>query len=214
LNKINNYEAYLFDLDGTLVPSEKLKGQALSKACEYFGRKVSIDFYKDVMGESWEIVRAYFFKKGNFSPNKEEFDNVFKKIYQELIQKELVFQNDVKIFLDKLIKENKKLALVSSASSWMVKQILQKFDLVNYFKTIVTKEDVKNHKPDPEAYTLAIKRLALLPGQVLIFEDSNAGITAAKNAGCDAIAINHEFNVKHDFSIADKVISNFNEIIF
>jgi HAD superfamily hydrolase (TIGR01509 family) len=209
---VNKYSAYIFDLDGTLVQSEKLKGKAISEACSYFGKKVSIETYKDIMGESWEVVTSYFFKKAKINPNKNEFDRVFKKIYEKLIQVELDLSPNVKKILKKLSQNNKKLAIVSSASLWMLEQILQKFDLSKYFDVIITKENVKNHKPNPEAYFLALNKLSLSSSKVLVFEDSFAGIKAAKAAGCDVIAFKHEFNMKHDFSLAKNVISDFSEI--
>ena len=48
---INSYSAYLFDMDGTLVDSEKLKGEALVTTCHLFGGVANIDTYKEVMGE-------------------------------------------------------------------------------------------------------------------------------------------------------------------
>ncbi|MEN8122254.1 MAG: HAD-IA family hydrolase, partial [Bacteroidota bacterium] len=81
------------------------------------------------------------------------------------------------------------------------------------FDIVISHEDVNNHKPDPEAYILALKQLKLPGSEVLVFEDSNAGIIAAKKANCDVVAFRHEFNNNNDFSLAIKVISDFNEVL-
>jgi len=200
-------------MDGTLVQSERLKGKALSEACSYFGTEVNIDIYKAVMGESWEVVTNRFFEYGKINPDKIEFDKIFKEVYEKLIQDELELSNNIKQLLDNLKINNKKLGVVSSASLWMVGQILKKFNLINYFDVVVTKEDVKNHKPNPEAYLFALTKLLLPAPKVLVFEDSFAGIIAANKSGCDVIAYQHEFNKNHDFCLAEKVISDFDEII-
>ena len=100
---------------------------------------------------------------------------------------------------------------MSSASGWIVNQVLSQLNLSEFFDIIITKEDVTKLKPDPEAYLLALERLSLANSQVLIFEDSKSGLIAAKNANCDSVAFRHEFNVNNDFSLAIKTISDFNE---
>ena len=209
---MKNYSAYLFDLDGTLVDSEKLKGKALAETCSLFGAKVDAAIYKTVMGESWAHVTAYVFKKANIAPDFDTFNDAFKKIYRELLRTELKPNPNIETLLTKLKNKGKKLGLVSSASGWMVDQVLSQLKLSEFFDIIITKEDVTKYKPDPEAYLLALEKLSLASSQVLIFEDSKSGLIAAKNANCDSVAFRHEFNVNTDFSLALMVISDFDEV--
>ena len=117
-HSLKEYSAYLFDLDGTLVDSEKLKGKALAETCSLFGAKVDADIYKAVMGESWAHVTAYFFKKANITPDFDTFNDQFKKIYQELIRTELKANPNIEKLLTKLKAKEKILGLVISASCW------------------------------------------------------------------------------------------------
>lgn len=208
---MKEYSAYLFDLDGTLVQSERLKGLAISEACNYFGHKMDLNIYKNVMGESWEVVTNYFFRKGKINPQLDEFNVVFRKIYEELISDELILSPNVNPLLNKLLVKKKKLGVVSSASKWMVDQILLQVELFDIFDIIITQEQVVKHKPDPEAYLLALKQMGLPGSEVLVFEDTSAGLRAATKAACDTIAIQHEFNTKNDLSLAIKVITDFDE---
>lgn len=206
---MKNYSAYLFDMDGTLVDSEKLKGLALVKSCSHFGGLVGVDTYKTVMGESWEQVTDYFFAEAQIEPDFDEFNTVFKLAYQELLFHELKPNPNVVELLSNLKERGKKIGVVSSAFGWMVDQVLTQLDLKKYFDIVVTQEDVKKHKPDPEAYLLALQKLALPGSEVLIFEDSEVGIIAAAKAGCDTVAFKHDFNANHDFSFALRVITGF-----
>ncbi len=61
---------------------------------------------------------------------------------------------------------------------------------------------------------LDLEKLSLSGSDVLVFEDSNAGLVAAKKANCDLVAFQHEFNVNNNFSTAIQVISDFNEVLF
>jgi len=212
MSKKKNYLAYLFDLDGTLVDSEKLKGKALVATCNLFGGNVNIDVYKQVMGKSWEFVANHFFKVTGIKPKMETFNSEFKNIYQDLLFNELEPNLNSVAFLTKLKEKGKRIGLVSSASLWMVDQILSQLKLSDFFEIVITKEDVMKHKPDPEAYLLAIEKLSIASSEVLIFEDSYPGLMAAQRANCDVIAIRHAFNKDHNFKLAIQVIEDFNEI--
>ena len=210
---LKEYKAYLFDMDGTLVSSEKLKGTAISKACSRFGGDVDVNVYKEVMGGSWEVVANHFFEIAKISPNMEEFVSEYSIIYKELLRHNLKLTPNAKEFLIELSEKGKKIGIVSSSFSWMINQILEQLHLSDYFDIVIAKEDVKNHKPHPEAYLLALNRLSLTSSDVLIFEDSQAGLLSAKGANCDAIAIEHEFNSNNNLSLSLKVIKDFSEVM-
>ena len=91
----------------------------------------------------------------------------------------------------------------------MVEQILSQFSLCEKFHIIITQEDVSKHKPHPQAYTLALDRFGVKAAETLVFEDSNAGLIAASRAGCDTIAILHDYNIEHDLSVSLMQIKNF-----
>ena len=213
MEKLKKYKAYLFDMDGTLVSSEKLKGTAISQACSLFGGDVDVNIYKEVMGGSWEVVANHFFDSAQISPNMDEFISEYNIIYKELLRNELKVTPFAKEFLIKLSEEGKKIGLVSSSFSWMVDQILEQLNLSEFFDIVIAKEDVKHHKPHPEAYLLALHKLSLSSSEVLILEDSTAGLQAAKRANCDVIAVAHEFNTNNDLSLALKVITDFSEVM-
>ena len=210
---MKKYTAYLFDLDGTLVDSEKLKGKALAETCSLFGGTVDVKVYKTVMGERWLNVTSHFFTMAKIEPDIDEFNAEFKKFYQELLLKELTPNPNVVELLFKLKALRKKMGVVSSGADWMVDQVLSQLELSEFFDIVISKEQVKKLKPDPEAYLLALEKLGLPSSEVLIFEDSNSGLIAARNANCDSVAFKHEFNANHDLSLAIQTISDFNEFL-
>ncbi len=208
---MKNYSAYLFDMDGTLVNSERFKGKALSEACRHFGGNVDVNIYKMVMGESWSIVTNHFFSSAQIAPNLDEFNAEFNKLYKKSLLENLALNPGVKELLFEITENGKKVGIVSSAAIWMVDQILTQLEISNYFDIIITGEHVIKHKPDPESYMLALDQLSLPGSEVLVFEDSNAGLIAANRASCETVAFQHEFNTNNDLSLAQQVISNFNE---
>ncbi len=63
--------------------------------------------------------------------------------------------------------------------------------LSDVFRTIVSQEDVRVTKPDPEVYRLALTRLGIEPTEAVALEDSPTGLAAARAAGVRALAIGH-----------------------
>ncbi|EGQ8391365.1 HAD family phosphatase [Vibrio cholerae] len=211
-SELKDYEVYLFDMDGTLVNSEPLKGKALALACSDYGAHVDHNIYKDVMGESWQVVTGHFFKNANIAPDLTEFNRYFRAHYEQMLNDELELNIGAKAYIEQLKLSGKICGVVSSAAAWMVENILTSLQLDNAFDLVITQEHVTKHKPDPEAYTLALAKLAASPEQTIVFEDSTAGILAGKSSGCDVIAIKHSFNGKNDLSGAIKAICTYEEM--
>lgn len=202
-------KALLFDLDGTLVDSEPLKAEAISLVFREMGHSVSVNVYKDVMGQSWEKVIEHFAKAAGTTIDEEKFNPIFRTHYQKLITEKVQIKSDLISFLDFALKLNLKMAVVSSASQWMVDGILKKLELQKYFSLVITQQDVTKHKPDPEAYLVALKKLDVQASEAWVFEDSEAGVQAALGAGCECLAIRHDFNERHQFTGAQAVLRSF-----
>ncbi|KAB0303679.1 HAD family phosphatase [Vibrio fortis] len=209
---LKDYKVYLFDMDGTLVNSEPLKGKALAMACADYGSIVDHNIYKDVMGESWQVVTGHFFHHAQISPELTEFNRYFRAHYEELLRVSLELNSGAKEYVEALKKSGKTCGVVSSAATWMVENILASLELENLFDLVITQEHVTKHKPDPEAYVLALEKLNASPDQTVVFEDSNAGVLAGKASGCDVIAIEHDFNGKNDLSGAIANIQSYDEL--
>lgn len=207
------YKGFLFDMDGTLVNSEPLKGKALALACGYYGKRPDYRIYQNVMGQDWSSVTQHFFFEAKISPELNEFNQYFKRHYQALLEEQLTLTEGVKPYLKQLKEKGYKLGVVSSAASWMMTQILKQLELENSFDIVITQEDVSQHKPHPEAYLLALDKLNIEAKNTLVFEDSSAGIEAANLAGCDVIVIRHEFNINNDMSEAKACLSSFEELL-
>ena len=87
------------------------------------------------------------------------------------------------------VRPEMKTVLVTTASDGSVRAILQHFDIAHIFDLLITGDDVTRHKPDPEAYTLALARLHLDAGDCLAFEDSDVGAASADAAGIAVVRV-------------------------
>ncbi len=207
-------KACLFDLDGTLAASEVLKARALAGACASYGiEKADHALYAEVMGQDWDTVTSHFFQTYRIDADTAEFNNRFRASYLGLIEMEIAATDGAKEFIQECRSAGLVLGLVSSADSWMVDKVLQALHLEGAFDLVITKNDVSRHKPHPEAYLLAMSRLRLDRENVVVFEDSAAGLMAATRAGCRCVVIRHSFNVRHDLSRAFIQIESFRELL-
>jgi beta-phosphoglucomutase len=81
-------------------------------------------------------------------------------------------------------------AVVSGAFREEIEPVLQAAGIAGAFTTLVTADDVANGKPHPEGYEALVERLdGIGAGEVLVFEDTEAGVVAATRAGCRCVAL-------------------------
>lgn len=204
--------ALMLDLDGTLVDSEPLKGLALAETCGQYSSAVSPAIYAEVMGSDWSTVLAHFFRQAGIHPDPDEFTEQFRHRYLAYLETRLQLTQGAESFLAQASERKIRLALVSSAAPWMVDKILALTGLKDAFEIVISQADVTRHKPNPEAYLLALQRLRTTPMDSIVIEDSTSGLLAAHGAGCRSIAIRHSFNRQHDFSLAALEVPNFNDL--
>ncbi len=101
--------------------------------------------------------------------------------------------------------------IASSTHRENITTTLDVLGLVDYFSEIVTAEDVKRGKPDPEVFLTAAKRIEVEPADAVVFEDALVGIAAAKAAGMRVVAV-ATTEPKEKLSHADWVVDRLDEL--
>jgi HAD superfamily hydrolase (TIGR01509 family) len=202
--------AILFDLDGVLIDSESLKARAHAATVADFGGEVDPLYYGTVMGRDHATVRAAFLRKGSITATaNDDYSARYRSHYETLVDAELVATPGALALLESLASSGEyKLALVTSSQRWMVDRVFKRVPLAAHFDLTVTADDVERHKPYPDAYLLAAERLDTPAHRAVIFEDSEAGVTAAVDSGASVVAVRHPFNPTHDFTGVAKIIQS------
>ena len=88
-----------------------------------------------------------------------------------------------------IMKDFYHIALVTTASQKNSEEILNFFKKRDLFELIISAEDVKNKKPDPEGFVKAMNYFNIAPKDTIIFEDSNIGIEAAIKSGANILKV-------------------------
>lgn len=203
------FKAFIFDMDGVIVDNTSFQIQSWKKLL----KKYAVNFedeeiLQQTLGRKAEEIIIHFFKTKEANIIEQLKEERFR-IYKSLSKQKLELISGLINFL-KLLKKNKKLVLLaSSGSKKSVNFILSKFDLRKYFNIIITGESVIKAKPNPQIYLLASKKSGFEPKECVVFEDSPAGIKAAKKAGINCIGILTSYN-KLEKTLFN--IKNFTEI--
>jgi HAD superfamily hydrolase (TIGR01509 family) len=187
---LKQYKAFVFDLDGTLIDSEKYHADGFAHAVE------ALSGYRITEAERREFFEAH---TSTFVPVLNERHGLKLNVEQALEYKRAHvrehFKTDVfpqAIHFIRKWRERKRMSLASNSPKQFVKNALIEGRMIDLFETVCTADDVTHRKPDPEMYILSLKWLKLEPHEAIIFEDSPAGVKAAQAAGCPVIMIDNK----------------------
>ncbi len=132
------------------------------------------------------------------------------ELYLKLVEDELKVYPGVIDLIHKL-ESDYMLALTTSSTLAEAQTVIDLLELAGCFEVVVTAEDVKKGKPDPEPYLLTLYRLEKTAEDCVVIEDSENGIKSAKAAGLRCIAIPNTENPKNLWQ-ADQIVADYSEI--
>lgn len=207
------FQAVIFDMDGVLIDSEPLWHQAEQSILGGFG----IDFNKPPLLQSTGLttaaVIAHWYQHQPWTSLTP--DQVHQAII-DFVASGVAAQGEPKTGLLALLAgiqaRQLKIAVATNSPQTLLDTTLARLNIADYFQARCHVELVSKGKPDPEIYLLAASKLGVRPEHCLVFEDSFAGVTAAKAAGMTVVAIPAEHEWEHSkFGIADYKIRCFKE---
>ncbi|WP_195340176.1 HAD family phosphatase [Fusobacterium sp. 1001295B_180824_G3] len=175
----------LCDLDGTLFDTLKVNYYSYKEALSVFNYDIKYNFFLE---KCYGKYYKDFLSKLNL--NNEDIENIHK-IKRNIYNKYLKYAK-VNEHLFNMLEAMKKfyyIALVTTASKKNSEDILKFFDKRDLFELIISAEDVKNKKPNPEGFIKAMNYFGINPENTIIFEDSNVGIEAAIKSGANVLKI-------------------------
>jgi mannitol-1-/sugar-/sorbitol-6-phosphatase len=205
-------EAFLFDLDGTLVDSERDNVESVVLAVRRFGAELSAAERAFVIGHSWNEIYALIAGNHALPVSMRQLIDTAVDEKQALIAVGGHRALPGAVATVKRLARGSKLAVVSGASRREVLEALAGIGLAAEFSLVVAAEDYDHGKPSPEPYAQALTRLGADPARSIAIEDATPGILSARAAGARVIGVRAGNFAGHDLSAADLVVDTLSEL--
>ncbi len=217
-------EAVLFDFDGILVDSEPMHHRAFNEVLDPLGMAFPWKEYVETyMGfDDRDAFREAFRAKGIDLDDTNLAKLVAAKseaFLRGLLAGVTAYPGAVPL-IETLSAAGTPLALCSGALRADIDPILAQLGVARRFGVIVSADDVRRSKPDPESYALAFRRLAetyssslTVPGKSVAVEDTPAGIRSAKGAGLRVLAVTNSYGAV-ELAEADWIVGSLESVRF
>jgi HAD superfamily hydrolase (TIGR01509 family) len=184
-------EAYLFDMDGLLLDTERLAMRCFVEALEQFDmpRDISEPFGLTLIGTAAETTRAML---AEFLPpdiSVQAVEDLWTEAFDAAIADGVPVKPGVAALLADLAGQGAKMAVVTSTTGERARHHLKQAGLLRHMAFVLGGDEVSATKPDPTPYLIAAEQLGVDPRNAAAFEDSDRGIEAAVAAGCHAVQV-------------------------
>ena len=228
-----NPKAIIFDMDGVILNSEPIYYEVQMKFFRELGINISADEYSTFVGlsqkEMWKRILQNQIEKLDLTRKTKPLSReqlAIKYTIEELIKKNnetnydhFSKQENLKPtpglidFIRFIKKQNIQIAVASSTTKKLVDLILEKLQIRHFFEVIVSGNEIKNGKPEPDIFLKTAQLLKVKPEECIVIEDSFNGVKAAKSAGMKCIGFQKYNSGEQDLSDADLIVNEFNELI-
>ena len=185
--QLQAYEALLFDCDGTLADTMPAHYRAWLHVTAAHGIAFDEDRFYGLGGRPTRDILAALAAEAGVALDVEE--GVKRKEAAFLAQLDCVAAIDPVVDVVRRSRGRVPMAVVTGGHRAVCTRILAHVGLAAAFDTIVASEDTDRHKPEPEPFLEAARRLGARPERCVVWEDSDLGIESARRAGMDWIDV-------------------------
>ena len=178
--------AFLFDMDGLLLDTERLFMQSFLALTEGIGikRAAAEPFFLSLVGTSAAVTGRRLTEFLPATVTASEFEANWRKRHAENVASGVPLKDHVTEVLKALRGQGARLAVVTSTGGKDARHHLQHAGIFEYFEQVKAGDEVSVNKPDPAPYREAAEALGVDPKDCVAFEDSDLGTQAAVAAGC------------------------------
>ncbi|MFD2518460.1 beta-phosphoglucomutase [Salinimicrobium flavum] len=208
---MNEYRGIIFDLDGVIVDTAKFHYLAWRKLANDLGFDISLEQNEQLKGVSRVHSLEQILGWGDKTVSKPDFEALMVTKNEDYLARISGMSEEdllpgVKKVLDFLTENGIPFSLGSASKN--ARPILKSLNIYDRFAAIVDGNDVQKAKPDPEVFLIASEKLSIKPEKCIVFEDSVAGIEAARRAKMLSVGIGEQEVLKD----ADHIFADFTQI--
>ena len=206
-NILGNKKVIIFDLDGTLIDSVNLFNEIYATLIYKLTKKIITTdqiqedwddlAHQDIPGDLFDNFLIYLDKK--YCTKLHDIE-MLRKMYRDIEYKYLSEKIEYKEYAKEVVLKLKQKGYILALATLSPKKVLEIYNTINkklidefkmndVFDLIITYEDVKEKKPNPEVYLTVLEKLNVSKEDCLIIEDSLEGVKAANNARIEVLNI-------------------------
>ncbi len=208
---IDGLDAIFFDNDGVLVDTEPMFLRATQEILATVNVRIEAEDYAEICMRQGRSVFSIASEQGVSDAAILDLRDRRDARYSDLIDEGVVVLDGVNETLGRL-HGTLPLAIVTSSGKEHFQRIHSQTDLLPHFEFVLADGDYQNHKPHPEPYLAAAKRLDVDPARCLVIEDTERGLVAASDAGMRCVVIPTGPSLSGDFGRAHARLDSMREL--
>lgn len=184
---LNQYQAIIFDMDGTLIDSMPGHGKAWRLTCERYGYPFDPAYMQSLGGVPTDQTVVLLNKKYQLQHDVAEVAAFKAATWEQMDEAPVLIPCTFEVLQHYLT--TKKIGIGTGAERSHALKMLRQTGLLALVPTVVTASDVTHGKPHPETFLTVAAQLGVAPEQCVVFEDTAIGQQAALAAGMDCILV-------------------------
>jgi beta-phosphoglucomutase len=182
------FQSFVFDLDGVLVNTNSIHEKAFADLWNQIG--IQGPRYEQIAGQKTEdVIREYTCDLKQSEKDLIRWIRFKQEQARNYASAQSILYEDAIETLETIRVWKLPVALGTGSSRITTDLILKRFHLSDYFKAVITADEITRGKPEPDTYIEAMSRAGMLPSETLIIEDSNSGILSALTSGASVASV-------------------------
>jgi HAD superfamily hydrolase (TIGR01509 family) len=198
--------AVVFDLDGLMFDTEALFFRVASQVLQSRGKRFTPEIMRALIGRRGAEVAGWLKAMAGIDEPPEIILGEVREQFAAEVDTAVHSTPGLFALVDHLHRRGLPTAVATSSGRAYADRLLTRHGLAGRFAFVLTSEDVTRGKPDPEIYRSAADRFTVPAGEMLVLEDSPAGVEAARGAGAVAVAVPHEHSPVEALRAADLIV--------
>jgi len=201
-------KAFIFDLNGTMIDDMEYHSKAWYHILnnELHAGLSREEVKSQMYGKNSELLIRVFGTDRFTQEQMDELSMEKEKRYQQAFLPHLMLIPGLADFLDKAGKQQIQMAIGSAAIPFNIDFVIDNLNIRQYFKVLISADDVHTSKPDPETFLKAASALNIAPDLCIVFEDNPKGVESALNAGMPCVVI-ETMHRQQDFDMYPNVLA-------
>ncbi len=202
----------IFDWDGVIIDSGKLHEASWHRLAAELGTRIAPGSFIRGFGMKSARIIEEIHRWARDPAEIARLTDRKEALYREIVaQSEIAPLPGVAEWLQRLQEAGVPCAVASSTQRANIEAVLERIGLEEAFRVIISAEDVKQGKPDPEVFQKAAAQLELPAERCVVFEDAYVGIEAAHAAGMKVVAVTTTHPVE-ELAAADVVVRRLDQL--